>query len=68
MRPANCAARPARLDSASIRRSGQARHAAEAQSQARSHEKVWEVQLDMRRQFDAQGMKPGMKVTLILTR
>jgi hypothetical protein len=26
------------------------------------------VQLDMRRRFDAQGMKPGMKVKLILTR
>jgi hypothetical protein len=39
-----------------------------AKSQARSHEKRWELQLDMRRQFDAQGMKPGMKVKLILTK
>jgi len=39
-----------------------------AKSQARSHEKRWELQLDMRRQFDAQGMKPGMKVNLILTK
>jgi hypothetical protein len=26
------------------------------------------VQLDLRRQFDAQGLKPGMKVKLILTK
>jgi hypothetical protein len=39
-----------------------------AKSQAPSHERLWEVQLDMRRQFDAQGLKPRMKVKLILTK
>jgi hypothetical protein len=39
-----------------------------AKSQAPSHERLWEVQLDMRRPFDAQGLKPGIKVKLILTK